>query len=227
MAVKKGKNMDINNIPNEFYKEIIDKDGQKIIFDFKDLDKSKKEYIRLTQDEYGKLKEYATKRKKVNKIDGILGIILLVLGIRALFYTHSWWSLLILATSLVFIARSTTDYSTSLSIYGYTYCVAKYTDVGMSTSDIINILALEKEFQIISEIADIDTESASKIEINKDHIDFLYIDSSKIPHTKSFNLKGIDVCYKNIDYILMRDEITGLSIDLPLKYSNRYKMLVE
>lgn len=219
--------MDINNIPNEFYKEIIDKDGQKIIFDFKDLDKSKKEYIRLTQDEYGKLKEYATKRKKVNKIDGILGIILLVLGIRALFYTHSWWSLLILAISLVFIARSTTDYSTSLSIYGYTYGVAKYTDVGMSNSDIISILALEKEFQIISEIADIDTESASKIEINKDHIDFLYIDSSKIPHTKSFNLKGIDVCYKNIDYILMRDEITGLSIDLPLKYSNRYKMLVE
>lgn len=34
--------MDISNIPNEFYKEIIDKDGQKIIFDFKDLDKSKR-----------------------------------------------------------------------------------------------------------------------------------------------------------------------------------------
>lgn len=219
--------MDISNIPNEFHKEIIDKDGQKIIFDFKDLDKSKEEYIRLTQDEYGKLKEYATKRKKVNKIDGILGIILLVLGIRALFYTHSWWSLLILAISLVFIARSTTDYSTPFSIYGYAYGDVKYLDVGMSNSDIISILALEKEFQIISEIADIDTESASKIEINKDHIDFLYIDSSKIPHTKSFNLKGIDVCYKNIDYILMRDEITGLSIDLPLKYSNRYKMLVE
>lgn len=219
--------MDINNIPNEFYKEIIDKDGQKIIFDFKDLDKSKKEYIRLTQDEYGKLKEYATKRKKVNKIDGILGIILLVPGIRALFYTHSWWSLLILVISLVFMARSTTDYNTPFSIYGYAYGDVKYLDVGMSNSDIISILALEKEFQIISEIADIDTESASKIEINKDHIDFLYIDSSKIPHTKSFNLKGIDVCYKNIDYILMRDEITGLSIDLPLKYSNRYKMLVE
>lgn len=61
---KKGKNMDISNIPNEFHKEIIDKDGQKIVFDFKDLDKSKKEYIRLTQDEYGKLKECATKRKK-------------------------------------------------------------------------------------------------------------------------------------------------------------------
>lgn len=219
--------MDISNIPNEFHKEIIDKDGQKIIFDFKDLDKSKKEYIRLTQDEYGKLKEYATKRKKVNKIDSILGIILLVLGIRALFYTHSWWSLLILAISLVFMARSTTDYNTPFSIYGYAYGDVKYLDVGMSNSDIISILALEKEFQIISEIADIDTESASKIEINKDHIDFLYIDSSKIPHTKSFNLKGIDVCYKNIDYILMRDEITGLSIDLPLKYSNRYKMLVE
>lgn len=219
--------MDINNIPNEFYKEIIDKDGQKIIFDFKDLDKSKKEYIRLTQDEYGKLKEYATKRKKVNKIDGILGIILLVPGIRALFYTHSWWSLLILVISLVFMARSTTDYNTPFSIYGYAYGDVKYLDVCMSNSDIISILALEKEFQIISEIADIDTESASKIEINKDHIDFLYIDSSKIPHTKSFNLKGIDVCYKNIDYILMRDEITGLSIDLPLKYSNRYKMLVE
>ena len=47
--------MDISNIPNEFHKEIIDKDGQKIIFDFKNLDKSKEEYIRLTQDEYGKV----------------------------------------------------------------------------------------------------------------------------------------------------------------------------
>lgn len=222
--------MDINNIPNEFYKEIIDKDGQKIIFDFKDLDKSKKEYIRLTQDEYGKLKEYATKRKKVNKIDGILGIILLVPGIRALFYTHSWWSLLILAISLVFIARSTTDYSTSLSIYGYVYGdVKKYADVGMSTSNIISILTLEKEFRIISEIADIDidTEAASKIEVNKDLIDFLYVDSSKIPHTKLFNLKGMDVYYKNIHDILIRDETVRLSATLPLKYSDRYKMLVE
>lgn len=216
--------MDISNIPNEFYKEIIDKDGQKIVFDFKDLDKSKEEYIRLTRDEYGKFKECAMKRK----IDGILGIILLVLGIRALFYTHSWWSLLILAISLVFIARSTTDYSTSLSIYGYTYGVAKYTDVGMSTSDIISILVFEKEFWIISEIADIDTKSPSKLKVNKDHIDFLYVDSSKIPHTISFNIKGTTkIYYKNIDYILIRDETTGLSITLPLKYSDRYKKLVE
>lgn len=172
------------------------------------------------------------KGKKVNKIDGILGIILFVPGIRALFYTHSWWSLLILAISLVFIARSTTDYSTSLSIYGYTYGVAKYTDVGMSTSDIINILVLEKEFWIISEIADIDTKSPSKLKVNKDHIDFLYVDSSKIPHTISFNIKGTTkIYYKNIDYILIRnlirDETTGLSITLPLKYSDRYKKLVE
>lgn len=207
--------MDITKIPNELYKEIIDKDGQKIVFDFKDLDKSKEEYIRLTQDEYGKLKECAAKRKKVNKIDGILGIILLVLGIRALFYLHSCWSLLILAISLVFMARSTTDYSTPFSI--------------MSNSDIISILALEKEFRIISEIADIDidTEFGSKIEVNKDHIDFLYVDSLKMPHTKSFNLKGIDVCYKNIDYILIRDETVGLSITLPLKYSDRLKKLVD
>ena len=67
--------MDISNIPNKFHKEIIDKDGQKIIFDFKNLDKSKEEYIRLTQDEYGKLKERAMKKKKVNKIYGILGVI--------------------------------------------------------------------------------------------------------------------------------------------------------
>lgn len=220
--------MDISNIPNEFHNEIIDKDGQKIIFDFKDLDKSKKEYIRLTQDKYGKLKECATKRKKVNKIDGILGIILLVLAIRALFYLHSWWSLLILVISLVFIARSTADYSTSLNIYGYTYGVAKYMDVDMSTSDIISILALEQEFWIILEIADIDTESASKFEVNEDHIDFLYIDSSKMPHTISFNIKGTTkIYYENIDYILIRnlirDETTGLSITLPLKYSNEYK----
>lgn len=216
--------MDISNIPNEFHKEIIDKDGQKIVFNFKDLDKSKKEYIRLTQDEYSKLKEHAAKRKKVNKIYGILGWILFILGIIIAFYTHSWWSLLVLSISLAFIVQSNIDCS---NLYGYAYGDVKYADVGMSTSDIINILALEKEFRIISEIADIDTESASKIEVNNDHIDFLYVDLSKIPHTRSFNLKGIDVYYKNIDYILIRDETTGLSITLPLKYSDRYKKLVE
>lgn len=98
----------------------------------------------------------------------------------------------------------------------------------MSISDIISILALEKEFWIISEAANIDTDSPSKFKISKDNIGFLYIDSSKILRTISFNLKSrTRVCYKNIDYILIRDEITGLSIELPLKYSNRYKMLVE
>lgn len=222
--------MNISNIPNELHKEIIDKDGQKIVFDFKDLDKSKEEYIRLTQDEYGKLKECAAKRKKVNKIDGTLGIILLILSIIALFYLHSWWSLLILVISLVFMARSTTDYSThfNFDLYEYdAYVDVKYTDVGMNPSDIISILALEKEFRIISEIADIDTESASKIEVNKDNIDFLYVDSLKMAHTKSFNLKGTGVYYKNIDYILIRDESDDLSIALPLKYSDRYKTLVD
>lgn len=127
----------------------------------------------------------------------------------------------------MFIARSTTDYSTSLSIYGYTYGVAKYTDVGMSTSDIINILVLEKEFWIISEIADIDTKSPSKLKVNKDYIVFLFIDSLKMPHTKLFNLKGMDVYYKNIDDILIRDETVRLSATLPLKYSDRYKMLAD
>ena len=98
----------------------------------------------------------------------------------------------------------------------------------MSNSDIISILTLEEEFWTILEIADIDTKYASKIKINKDHIDFLYIDFSKIPHTMSFNVKGTTrVYYKNIDYILIRDEAVGLSITLPLKYSGRYKELVE
>ena len=216
--------MDISNIPNEFHKEIIDKDGQKIIFDFKNLDKSKKEYIRLTQDEYGKLKERAMKKKKINTVYGILGWILFILGIIIAFYTHSWWSLLVLSISLAFIVQSNMDCS---NLYGYAYGDVKYTDIGMSTLDIINILAIEKEFQIILEIADIDTESASKIEVNKNHIDFLFVDSLKMPHTKSFNLKGIDVCYKNIDYILIRDEVVGLSVTLPLKYSDKYKTLVD
>lgn len=221
--------MDISNIPNEFHKEIIDKDGQKIIFDFTDLDKSKKEYIRLTRDEYGKLKECAAKKEKSNTVYGMLGGILLILGSIIAFCSHLWWSLLILVIGLAFIIQSDMDCRTPFNyrFYGYNSVDWKYLDVGMSNSDIISILALEKEFGIISEIADIDTESASKIEVNKDHIDFLYIDSSKIPHTKSFNLKGIDVCYKNIDYILIRDEIARLNITLPLKYSDRYKTLVD
>ena len=114
------------------------------------------------------------------------------------------------------------------NLYGYAYGDVKYTDVGMSTLDIINILAIEKEFQIILEIADIDTESASKFEVNDDHIDFLFIDSSKRPHTMSFNVKGTTrVYYEDIDYILIHDEAVGLSITLPLKYSNRYKALAD
>lgn len=223
--------MDITKIPNELYKEVVDKDGQKIVFDFKELDKSKEEYIRLTQDEYGKLKECAAKRKKVNKIDGTLGIILLILSIIALFYLHSWWSLLVLVISLAFIARSTIDYSTpfTASRYGY-YCTdaKKYIDVNMSISDIISILALEETFQTILEVDNINIEAASKFEIDKDSIDFLYVDSSKIPHTISFNLVcTTKVYYENIDYILIRDETVGLSITLPLKYSDKYKTLVD
>lgn len=230
MAIKKGRNMDISNIPNELYKEIIDKDGQRIIFDFKDLVKSKKEYVRLTQDEYGRLKECAAKRKKVNTVYGILGLVLFILGIIIAFCLESWWSLLVLVISFAFIVQSDMDCRTTFNfdLYGYgAYVDVKYTDVGMNPSDIISILALEKEFQIISEIADIDTESASKIEVNKDNIDFLYVDSLKMAHTKSFNLKGTGVYYKNIDYILIRDESDDFSITLPLKYSDKYKALVD
>ena len=196
--------MDISNIPNEFHKEIIDKDGQKIIFDFKDLDKSKKEYIRLTQDEYGKLKECAAKRKKVNAVYRILGIILFILGIIIAFCSHLWWSLLVLVISFAFIVRSNIDCSTpfTLNLYGYAHVNEKYIDVGMNRLDIISILALEEEFWTILKIADMDTESASKFEVNEDHIDFLFIDSSKMPHTISFNVKGTTrVHYENIDYI--------------------------
>lgn len=227
---KERKTMNISNIPNELHKEIIDKDGQKIVFDFKDMDKSKEEYIRLTQDEYGKLKECAAKRKKVNTVYGILGLILFILGIIISFCLHSWWSLLVLVISLAFIGRSNMDCRTPFHIYGYAHADVKYIDVGMNISDIISILALEEEFWTISEIADIDTEAASKFEVNKDHINFLYVDSSKIPHTMSFNVKGTTkVYYENIDYILIRnltrDEITRLSITLPLKYSDKYKIL--
>lgn len=226
--------MNISNIPNEFHKEIIDKDGQKIIFDFTDLDKSKKEYIRLTRDEYGKLKECVAKKEKSNTAYGILGGTLLILGIIIAFCSHLWWSLLILVISLAFIVQSDMDCRTPFNyrFYGYSSVDWKYLDVGMSNSDIISILTLEEEFWTILEIADIDTKSPSKLKVNKDHIDFLYVDSSKIPHTISFNIKGTTkIYYKNIDYILIRnlirDEITGLSIELPLKYSNRYKMLVD
>lgn len=167
--------MDISNIPNEFHKEIIDKDGQKIVFDFKDLDKSKKEYIRLTQDEYDKLKECAEKRKKVNAVYRILGIILFILGIIIAFCSHLWWSLLVLFISFTFILQSNMDCRTpfNFNIYGYYNSDAKkYIDVGMRISDIISILALEKEFWIISEAANIDTDSPSKFKISKDNIGF-------------------------------------------------------
>lgn len=53
--------MNINNIPDKLYKEIIDKDGQKIVFDF-NLEKTKDAYIKL-QNKYNELKEDKEKKK--------------------------------------------------------------------------------------------------------------------------------------------------------------------
>ena len=160
-----------------------------------------------------------------------MGVVrLFIFSVIALFCLHSWWILSVLFISLAFTIRSNINCSTpyGFNLYGNAYIDVKYMNVGMNRLDIISILALEEEFWTILKIADMDTESASKFEVNDDHIDFLFIDSSKRPHTMSFNVKGTTrVYYEDIDYILIHDEAVGLSITLPLKYSNRYKALAD
>lgn len=219
--------MDITNIPNELYREITDKDGQKIVFDFQNLDMSKDAYVELTDKKYNELKNDSKKRNVFTIILAILSILFFILTIVAFFYKSSL-TLLFAVLDLIFIVcadgrNHTYDYRLICS------ATKKYRDVNMHPLDIMQILGLEEKFKLIEEILTIDKAPISKIDVNDKDIKLLYADANNIPHTISFtsnNLCKVNIHYRNIDYILIFNEVYGLSISLPLKYSEEYQKLV-
>lgn len=222
--------MDINNIPNKLYKEIIDKDGQKIVFDF-DLEKTKDVYIKL-QNKYKELKEDKEKKKPFKIFLNILFLIFFIVGIIAAFNSYLLLSLLFLVIALIIISYTEGQkYAYRNPIFRY-YDTRKYRDVNMPHLDIMEILELENEMEFISEISTLDKSSISKINIDDNNdIDFLYVDEYEIPHTIQITLKNnlyrrTDIHYRNIDYIYIINKGYSLNIFLPLKYSNEYKKLV-
>lgn len=203
--------MDINNIPDKVYKEITDKDGTKIVFDF-NLGKTKEAYIKL-QNKYNELKENKEKKKPFKIFLNILFCTFFIFGIIAFFNSYLLLSLLLLVIALIII--SYTD-----------------RDVNMPHLDIMEILELEDEMEFISEISTLDESYISKINIDDNNdIDFLYVDEYEIPHTIQITLKNnlyrrTDIHYRNIDYIYIINNVYSLNIFLPLKYSDTYRELI-
>lgn len=224
--------MDINNIPDKVYKEIIDKDGQKIVFDF-DLEKTKKAYIKL-QNKYNELKENKEKKKYFTIFLNILFFIFFIIGIIAAFNSYLLLSLLFLIIALIILPYidGQTYYAYGNPIFRY-YNTEKYRDVNMHPLEIMDIIALEEKMGLILEISTLDESYISKINIyDNNDIDFLYIDKYQIPHTmqivsdNTLYGKNINIHNRNIDYISIENNVYNLDVTLPLKYSKEYKKLV-
>lgn len=223
--------MDINNIPDKVYKEITDKDGTKIVFDF-NLGETKEAYIKL-QNKYNELKEDKEKKKPFKILINILFWIFCIVSIIAAFNSYLLISLLFLVMALIiFIYNDEQNYGYGNPIFRY-YHTEKYRDVNMHPLDIMEILELEDEMEFISEISTLDESYISKINIDDNNdIDFLYVDEYEIPHTIQMTLKNnlyrrTDIHYRNIDYIYIINKVYSLNIFLPLKYSDTYKKLVK
>lgn len=228
--------MDINNIPDKLYKEIIDKDGQKMVFDL-DLEKTKNTYIKL-QNKYNELKEDKEKKKLFKILINILFWIFSIVSIIAAFNSYSLIALLFLVMALIiFIYNDEQNYGYGNPIFRYHYVeTEKYRDVNMHPLDIMGILELEEKMVLVSEINTLDESYISKINIyDNNDIDFLYIDKYQVPHTMQIvssntlygrNIKNRNIYYRNIDYISIENNVYNLDITLPLKYSKEYKKLV-
>lgn len=225
--------MNIDNIPNKVYKEITDKDGTKIVFDF-DLEKTKKAYIKL-QNKYNELKEDKEKKKSFKILINILFWIFFIIGIIAAFNSSLLLSLVFLIIALITLPYidGQTYYAYGNSIFRY-YNTEKYRDVNMHPLDIMNILELEENMKLILEISTLDESYISKINIDDNNdIDFLYIDKYQIPHTiqivssnKLFG-KNVNMHYRNLNCIFIGNNVYSLDVTLPLKYSKEYKNLVK
>ena len=232
------------NLPNEIHKEIIDKDGTKLICNISDIDRMKEEYIDLSVHEYSKEKEKYTKEKrkfdiKYHFIFGsiIISILLMLISI----FIEKWWffilGMLLFTISTVIGFNTFNPKKDYAEIFSFSSDYKKYYDANMYEADIFKIFKLETIFNILNKINNLDEKQPIKIKADASEINILFVDKNNCPYTITLDnmtyfiaTETNQVCYfeyKNIENIEVTNHINSIIVTLPLKYSSKYKDLIE
>ena len=227
---RKGKFMNITDMPDKIYKEIIGKDGQRLVFDFSGLDKLKEIYAELTVNKYSEAKQKCTKRKNIRFWAAIAAFISLAIGTIFVCYGKALLAFLFISIPfiLVFAIGNLEDQYADLLDYGqHLPEISPYMEAYMQDTDVRCIIDINNIYKVISAINEIGEQSLVKLDIDFNEpgrLILLYTDMSDNPHTLIFHTFNIK--YKNIDHVGFTNNDNKLMIVLPLKYSKEYKELV-
>lgn len=226
----------INNLPNEIYRKITDKDGVEIDFNINNINKLKDIYNDLTTTKCEQSKEkYMIDKKKFN-IKSIIIFCCLVISLILMFVSVFIDEMLLFIAGSVLIILITLfgfiNNKNPKNIYNFMYkSCQNYYEANMDEKDINEIYRLEHLFPILQEISDLETDKPIKIHANSRDIDILYIDKNKYPKTIEI-IPYVDLQIASIDFKDIKNiEITNkdfsiINITLPLKYSDAYRELI-
>lgn len=222
--------MNVANMPDKIYKEIINKDGQKLVFDFSGLDKLKEIYTELTVNKYNEAKQKYSKRKKIRFWERIVALISLATGMVFACYGKALPTALFVSIALILglvISNFGYQYADLLDYERHLPEIILYTEVYMQDTDVRRIIDINNIYKTISAINEIGEQSLVKLDIDfnePDRLILLYTDMSDNPHILIFHTFNIK--YKNIDHVGFTNNDNKLMIVMPLKYSKEYKELV-
>lgn len=225
----------INNLPNEIYRKITDKDGVEIDFNINNINKLKDIYNDLTTTKCEQSKEKYMRDKKKFNIKSIIIFCCLVISLILMFVSVFIDEMLLFIAGSVLIILITLfgfiNNENPKNIYNFMYkSCQNYYEANMDEKDINEIYRLEHLFPILQEISDLETDKPIKIHANSRGIDILYIDKNKYPKTIEI-IPYVDLQIASIDFKDIKNiEITNkdfsiINITLPLKYSDAYREL--
>lgn len=222
--------MNITDMPDKIYKEIINKDGQKLVFDFSGLDKLKEIYTELTVNKYNEAKQKYSKRKKIRFWEMAATLISLAIGVIFACYGKALLAFLFISITfvLMFVISDLEDqYADSPDYEQHLPEISPYVEAHMQDTDVRCIIDINNIYKVVSTINEIGEQSLVKLDIDFNEpgrLILLYTDMSDNPHTLIFHTFNIK--YKNIDHVGFTNNDNKLMIVLPLKYSKEYKELV-
>lgn len=236
------KNLIRKNLPNEIHKEIIDKDGTKLIFNITDINKIKTDiYDFLITTKYDESKEKYQKEMKIYNIKRCLliaftitVIILSCCALKSILKNGTSWPLWVLDLIFYIIdmiilcnLNNPTKYGNNAELE-----YQKYYDANMDKDDIDKIYNLDHLFNILNKIENLKNIQPIKIKVDTDKIEILSIDENKYPKTllicNQLFVKPIFYFeFKDIENIELTNRLSTCIVNLPLKYSNEYKELVK